>query len=121
MKSRQAKIQQEINFRFMRSLQKPPELTQRELGDKLGMKVEELYYCINVLIDKSLVKMQNFQKSKNKFNYVYLLTAIGVAGKLALTGQFLSCKKQIYEELKAEIDSVKNEMQRAPLCKQQQI
>jgi EPS-associated MarR family transcriptional regulator len=121
MTSRQAKIQQETNFRFMRSLQKPPDLTQRELGDKLGMCVEGLYYCLNILIDKSLVKMQNFQNSKNKFKYVYLLTVIGVAEKLALTGQFLSCKKQIYQELKAEIDSVKNEVQRAPLCKPQQI
>ena len=56
----------------MRILQENPDLTQRELADKLGMSVGGLNYCLNALIDKGLVKMQNFSSSKNKFKYVYL-------------------------------------------------
>ncbi len=97
-----------------------PDLTQRELADKLGMSVGGLNYCLNALIDKGLVKMQNFQNSKNKFKYVYLLTPMGVAEKLALTSQFLSRKMRDYEALKDEIDSLKAEVQRAPDDKPEQ-
>ena len=50
----------------MRLLQDNPDLTQRELADRLGMSVGSLNYCLNALIDKGFVKMANFQKSKNK-------------------------------------------------------
>jgi EPS-associated MarR family transcriptional regulator len=114
MTSRQAKIQQETHFRIMRILQENPDLTQRELADKLGISVGGLNYCLNALIDKGLVKMHNFQNSKNKFKYLYLLTPMGVAEKIAMTRQFLSCKMQEYEALKVEIDSLKAEVQHAP-------
>ena len=39
MTSRQAKIQEDTSFRVMRILQDNPDLTQRELADKLGMSV----------------------------------------------------------------------------------
>lgn len=120
MRSRQTKIQQETHFRIMRILEENPDLTQRELADKLGMSVGGLNYCLNALIDKGHVKMQNFQNSKNKFKYVYLLTPMGVAEKLALTSQFLSRKIQEYEALKDEIDSLEAEVQRAPDDKPEQ-
>ena len=57
MTSRQAKIQEDTHFRIMRILQDNPDLTQRELADKLGMSVGGLNYCLNALIDKGFVKM----------------------------------------------------------------
>jgi EPS-associated MarR family transcriptional regulator len=78
MTSRQANIQEDTHFRIMRILQENPDLTQRELAEKLGMSVGGLNYCLNALIDKGLVKMQNFSNSKNKFKYVYLLTPMDV-------------------------------------------
>ena len=101
MTSRQVKVQEDTHFRIMRILQENPDLTQRELADKLDMSVGGLNYCLNALIDKGLVKMQNFSSSKNKFKYVYLLTPMGVAEKLALTTRFLSRKKEEYEALKS--------------------
>ena len=95
----------------MRILQENPDLTQRELAEKLGMSVGGLNYCLNALIDKGLVKMQNFSNSKNKFKYVYLLTPMGIAEKVALTTRFLSRKMQEYEALKAEIESLSSELQ----------
>ena len=110
MRSRQAKIQEETHFRIMRILQENPDLTQRELADKLGMSVSGLNYCLKALIDKGLVKMQNFQNSKNKFKYVYLLTPMGIAEKLALTTSFLGRKMQEYEALKLEIEALQSEV-----------
>ena len=93
----------------MRILQENPDLTQRELAEKLGMSVGGLNYCLNALIDKGLVKMQNFSRSKNKFGYVYLLTPKGVSEKITLTIKFLERKQDEYEVLKTEIESLKAE------------
>jgi len=108
--SRRAKIQEDTYFRIMRILQNNPELTQRELADKLGISVGRLNYCLNALIEKGFVKMTNFQKSKNKFKYVYLLTPQGVAGKARLTSRFLKRKMDEYEALKVEIEALKSEV-----------
>jgi len=110
MTSRQAQIQEDTHFRIMRILQENPDLTQRELAEKLGMSVGGLNYCLNALIDKGLVKMQNFSNSKNKFKYVYLLTPMGIAEKVTLTTRFLSRKMEEYEALKLEIEALKSEV-----------
>ena len=110
MTSRQAQIQENTHFLIMRILQENPDLTQRELAEKLGMSVGGLNYCLNALIDKGLVKMQNFSYSKNKFKYVYLLTPMGIAEKVALTTRFLSRKMEEYEALKLEIAALKSEV-----------
>jgi EPS-associated MarR family transcriptional regulator len=111
MTSRQTKIPEETHFRIMRILQENPDLTQRELAEKLSMSVGGLNYCLNALIDKGLVKMQNFSNSKNKFKYVYLLTPKGIAEKVALTTRFLSRKMEEYEALKLEIEALKSEVE----------
>ena len=111
MTSRQAKIQEDTHFRIMRILQGNPDLTQRELADMLGMSVGGLNYCLNALIDKGFVKIGNFQKSKNKFKYVYLLTPQGIAEKMALTSRFLKRKMEEYEALRAEIEALKSEVE----------
>ncbi len=90
-------------------MQENPDLTQRELAEKLGMSLGGLNFCLNSLIEKGLVKMQNFSNSKNKFKYVYLLTPMGIAEKVALTTRFLSRKMEEYEALKLEIDALKVE------------
>jgi EPS-associated MarR family transcriptional regulator len=113
MTSRQAQIQEDTYFRVMRILQENPDLTQRELAEKLGVSVGGLNYCLNALMDKGWVKMQNFQNSKNKFKYVYLLTPQGIAEKVALTSRFLDRKMQEYETLKAEIDSLHQDVKSA--------
>ncbi len=109
MNSRQANIQEDTHFRIMRILQDDPDITQRELADKLGMSVGGLNYCLKALMDKGFVKMQNFHNSKNKFKYVYLLTPQGIAEKVALTSRFLRRKREEYEALKVEIEALQSE------------
>jgi EPS-associated MarR family transcriptional regulator len=113
MTSRQAQIQEDTYFRVMRILQENPDLTQRELAEKLGVSLGGLNYCLKALMDKGFVKMQNFQNSKNKLKYVYLLTPQGIAEKVALTSHFLERKIQEYETLKAEIESFHQDIKSA--------
>jgi EPS-associated MarR family transcriptional regulator len=94
----------------MRILQENPDMTQRELAEKLGMSMDVLNYFLNALFDKGLVKMQNFSNCKNKFKYLYLLTPMGIAEKVALTSRFLSRKMEEFEALKLEIEALRSEV-----------
>lgn len=93
----------------MRALHDSPELSQREIAGKLGMSLGGLNYCLNALIDKGFVKLENFQHSKHKLKYVYILTPAGLASKMSMTASFLKCKLDEFEALKAEIDQLKSE------------
>jgi EPS-associated MarR family transcriptional regulator len=66
-------------------------------------------YCINALLEKGLIKVQNFQSNKRKLAYAYLLTPAGIAEKAALTKRFLKRKMEEYDALKAEIEQLKQE------------
>ena len=112
MTSRQAKLQEDTYFRVMRILQENPDLTQRELAEKLGISVGGLNYCLKALMEKGFVKMKNFVNSKNKFGYVYLLTPTGMAEKAAITHRFLQRKIDEYEALKAEIEALRSEVEK---------
>lgn len=90
-------------------LQNNPDMTQREIAEKLGISTSGLNYCLKALIDKGWVKVQNFSQSKNKFGYIYVLTPQGVVEKVALTGRFLKRKMAEYESLKAEIEALQIE------------
>jgi EPS-associated MarR family transcriptional regulator len=109
MPTRQAKLQEDTYFRVMRILQENPDLTQRELAERLGISVGGVNYCLKALVEKGLVKMKNFAHSKNKFGYVYVLTSSGVAERAAITHRFLQRKMQEYEALRAEIEALKTE------------
>jgi EPS-associated MarR family transcriptional regulator len=67
-------------------------------------------FCFQALVDKGLVKMQNFSQSKHKIGYVYLLTPAGLAEKSVLTARFLERKLEEYETSHAEIEQLKPEM-----------
>lgn len=91
-------------------LQDNPDMTQREIAEKLGISTSGLNYCLKALIDKGWVKVQNFSQSKNKFGYIYVLTPQGLNEKISLTSRFLKRKMQEYDALKVEIAALKGEV-----------
>lgn len=99
----------ELQFRVPRLLESNPHLTQRELSKSLGVSLGGVNYCLNTLVAKGLVKIQNFKNNKNKSAYAYLLTPQGVAEKMALTGSFLRRKIQEYQQLKEDIEALRRE------------
>ncbi len=99
----------ELQFRVLRLLESNPHLTQRELSKALGVSLGGVNYCLNALVAKGSVKIQNFKNSRNKWVYAYLLTPQGIAEKTALTGAFLKRKMQEYQTLKEEIEALSQE------------
>lgn len=103
---------EETSYRVLLLLQENPDLTQRELAEKLGVSVGGVNYCLKALVDKGWVKVKNFAHSKNKFGYVYVLTPHGLVEKAAITHRFLQRKMNEYETLKAEIEILKSEVKK---------
>ena len=111
MTSRQIRFQEDTKFRVMRLIQDNPSLTQRELAEALGISLGGLNYCLRALIAKGLVKMHNFNQAENKLKYVYVLTPSGIKERSSLTYRFLERKMKEYEDLKAEINALKSEVE----------
>ena len=112
MTSRRDNLHEDTNFRLMRILEVNPKLSQREMGKALGISFGGINYCLNALVAKGLVKIENFSHNQNKFGYVYLLTPSGIAEKAALTSVFLKRKMEEYEALKVEIAMLKSEIEK---------
>lgn len=83
--------------------------SQPSLAKELGYSVGKINYIINALIDKGLIKAQNFANSKQKKNYKYLLTPKGIEEKLKLTEKFVERKKKEYEELQRELEMMRGD------------
>ena len=67
----------------------------------------KLNYCLKALKKKGLIKKINFNKNKNKINYIYILTPEGIAQKTKLTIKFMKRIMIQYDELKKEIKNTK--------------
>ena len=105
-----AGFQEEIQFEVLRRLHQTPQVSQRALAKDLGVGLGTINFSFQALVEKGLVKMQNFSQSKNKLRYAYLLTPARVAEKSKMTAEFLRRKVAEYEALQAEIETLKAEM-----------
>ena len=105
-----SKIQEESRFKILRLLCENPELTQRELGERVGISLGAVNYCLRALIERGLVKASNFSRNPNKLGYAYVLTPSGIGERVRLTGRFLARKKAEYEALRVEIDALSREI-----------
>ena len=65
---------------------------------------------MSALIEKGFVKLKTFTKQKLKQIAFYELTPQGIRAKAILTVKFLEQKKDEYNELKAEIEWLENEL-----------
>ena len=101
---------QELEFRALKILEQQPDLTQRQLAKELGVSLGKTHYMVKSLIDVGWVKLDNFQRSDNKWGYVYLLTPVGIVEKAALTARFLVRKQREHTQLQEEISQLQEEV-----------
>ena len=103
-------VDQELEYRALKILEQQPDLTQRQLAAELGVSLGKTHYLVNSLIDVGWVKLDNFQRSDNKWGYAYLLTPKGIVEKAAITARFLVRKKQEFNNLQLEIQQLQEEV-----------
>ena len=105
-------IKQELEYRVLRLLERQPDLTQRQLSQKLGVSLGKTHYVVRSLVDVGWIKLGNFRRSNNKLGYMYLLTPKGIVEKTAITARFLAAKQKEYDALKEEIEVLRQELER---------
>jgi EPS-associated MarR family transcriptional regulator len=108
--TRQQQLQEDTHFRVLSLLEQNPDMSQRDLAKALGVSLGGINYSLKALIERGMVKAQNFKKSESKLAYAYVLTPQGLAEKTKLTTRFLKRKMEEYEALRAEIDSLQYEL-----------
>lgn len=106
--TRQQQLQEDTHFRVLSLLEQNPDMSQRDLAKALGVSLGGINYSLKALIERGMVKAQNFKKSETKLAYAYVLTPQGIAEKTKLTARFLKRKMEEYEALKTEIDSLQH-------------
>ena len=111
-------INQELEYRALKMLEQRPDMTQRELAEALGVSLGKTHYLVKSLIDVGWVKLDNFQRSDNKWGYAYLLTPKGIVEKAAITARFLVRKQREYSNLQLEIQQLQEEVKQQQNLKQ---
>ena len=100
----------DIHLKVLRHLEENPNVTQRELAEKLGISLGKTNYCMQALINRGLIKAKNFKNSANKRAYLYILTPKGIEAKAKISVRFLQRKIEEYESLSQEIEQLKTEL-----------
>ena len=90
---------------LMHIIEKDGKVSQRLISQNSGFSIGKVNYCLKALIDIGFIKMHNFNNSKNKLNYAYILTPKGIQEKTAITKQFIIKKKQEYDKLNSYLNT----------------
>jgi len=106
MASRRKEHQEDAKLRVLQLISSKPQMTSRELAQKVGISNGSAYYLLTSLINMGFVKLANFKDSSQKIKYSYLLTPKGIREKSIITSKFLVRKKQEFEALREEINSL---------------
>lgn len=101
---------EQAHLRILKIVEAEPEISQRQLAERLGVSLGKTNYLIKALLAKGYLKAGNFLNSEEKHKYAYLLTPEGIAAKIRLTRNFLARKEQEYLALRAEIKAMRAEL-----------
>ena len=105
----ETKLESEESLSVLREIEADPEMTQRVLSLRLGLSLGKINFLVKALVEKGLIKVENFKNSKNKSAYLYSLTPNGFEEKTKATYHFLKRKIEEYERLEVEIKQLKKE------------
>ena len=106
---RREESRRDAQFRVMCILQTQPNISQREIAAAVGVSNGGVHYLLSALVERGLVKLENFSASKDRRRYAYILTPSGLAEKAAITREFLMRKRAEFEALRLEIEALEGD------------
>lgn len=104
---------EEAQLKVLQILADQPDLSQRDLAERLEVSVGKVNYLLRGLMEVGAIKARNFANSRNKIAYAYLLTPRGFAQKLTLTKGYLVRRQAEYEALRDEIALLQQQVDEA--------
>lgn len=99
----------EYRYRILKLLENNPTASQREIARELGVSLGRVNFCLQALIEKGLIKVNNFRQNESKRAYLYYLTPKGMKEKARVTVRYLKLKLDEYESLKREVAELQRE------------
>ena len=99
----------ETRYRILKILEATPDASQRDIARELGISLGRVNFCLKALVEKGLVKVNNFKHNPSKRAYLYFLTPKGVDEKARVTLRFLKSKLDEYENIKAQIEELRRD------------
>jgi len=108
--SRRDNQRADVRLRVMRLISENSEMSSRQIADEVGISNGSAYYVLTALVDKGFVKLGNFKSNPRKGQYAHLLTPRGIREKSLLTHSFIERKRKEFEDLKAEIEALEEEV-----------
>tara|TARA_A100000164_G_C21834553_1_gene737027 strand:- start:187 stop:555 length:369 start_codon:yes stop_codon:yes gene_type:complete len=100
------------DLNVLRHLESEQKVSQRDLSNTLGISSGKVNFIIRALIDKGIIKAENFKNNKNKRAYAYYLTREGIEEKSRLTIKFFQRKMSEYDDLKRELKLLEAEIEK---------
>jgi len=94
-------------FYVLKELEQMDSTSQRVMARHYGFSLGKMNFILKALIEKGIVKVENFTHSSDKAKYKYVLTAVGIKTKYKLAQQFLVRKELEYEKIQQELKEVK--------------
>lgn len=99
----------EYRYRILKLLENSPAASQRDIARELGVSLGRVNYCLQALVEKGLIKVNNFRRIESRRGYLYYLTPKGMQEKARVTVRFLKVKLDEYETLKREVAQLQRE------------
>ena len=103
-------FEQEIRYKILRLLAGESNLSQRALAGKLGISLGKTNCVLSELAEKGIIKMKRLKNAPQKIPYAYILTPRGLEQKAKITARFLKQKLTEYEQIKAQIKEITEEL-----------
>ena len=100
------------DLNILRHLEAQQKVSQRELSNSLNISLGKVNFIIRALIEKGIVKAENFKNNKNKRAYAYYITKEGIQEKSKLTVKFFQRKMSEYDNLKKELRDLEAEIKK---------
>jgi len=101
---------EQVHLRILRIVEEEPQISQRQLAERLGASLGKTNYLLKALLEKGYIKAGNFFRADDKLKYAYLLTPEGIRARLYLTRNYLARKEEEYVAMKAEIERMRAEL-----------
>ncbi len=102
-----------VRYRILKRLGENPDISQRALAEELGISLGKINFCLNALIERGLLKAENFRNNRHKRAYMYYLTPKGIEEKARVTLRFLKARLHEHDVLGHEIAELRGEIERS--------
>ena len=91
-------------YYLLKELEEAENQSQRSLAKTMGISLGKMNFLLKSLVEKGVIKAENFAGSKHKMQYRYILTPGGIKHKIEITKGFIKRKEAEYTKIKKELE-----------------